>query len=192
MENMQSVASSASYSSTETAAVPIHSGALTAHVCRLPPGSDFVTSLQDAALRASRVSSTSSVVVLTCVGSLSSLTLRMANATPESSSVGDANKATPTSTFRTWNEPLEIVSLVGTIAVSTATISTEPKSMFHLHIAVSDDAGNAYGGHLVNGAVHTTVELALGTISSVSFDRVHDPNTGYRELVVSSVSVPNT
>jgi uncharacterized protein len=148
----------------------IHSGPLTAHCCRLRPGDDLVASIK---LLASVISKQScAVIVLTCVGSLSSLTLRMANATPNGGSDG--------SQCRTWNEPLEIVSLVGTIVPQT--------TAFHLHMAVADATGCVCGGHLMHATVHTTAELTLGTIASVVFEREFDHETGYRELVVSSLA----
>ena len=86
---------------------------------------------------------------------------------------------------------MEIVSLVGTFAVrskiAAAASASGNECPFHLHVAASDAAGTVYGGHLVSGTVHTTVELVLGSIAApVHFDRVHDPTTGYSELVVSS------
>jgi predicted DNA-binding protein with PD1-like motif len=121
---------------------------------------------------ASQISTHSSaVVVLSCVGSLSSLTLRMANATPNGSYASQC---------RTWNEPLEILSLSGTVVPQT--------TQFHLHMTASDATGCVYGGHLMHGTVHSTVELTLGTIASVVFDRKFDPDTGYRELVISSTA----
>jgi uncharacterized protein len=148
----------------------IHSGPLTALCCRLRPGDDLVASIKTLASDISNY--TSAAIVLSCVGSLSSLTLRMANATPSGGSDG--------SQCRTWSEPLEIVSLVGTIVPQT--------TAFHLHMAVSDAAGCVYGGHLIHATVHTTIELTLGTMASVVFERDFDPETGYRELVVSSTS----
>lgn len=217
---------------TAAAAVQMHSGVLTAHACRLLPGADFVASLQAAAVMACRrgcrttnnrtsslLSSLSSgVVVLTCVGSLASLTLRMANAAAAAVTTHSIDATTGTdctdnndkssdgvSCFRSWNEPLEIVSLVGTFAVTATTAAADTTTAtaaaaycagedgleckFHLHLAVSDASGRVFGGHLVSSTVHTTVELVLGSLEpSVHFDRVHDLATGYRELVVSSSS----
>jgi predicted DNA-binding protein with PD1-like motif len=158
-------------------------------------------------------SSSSSCVVLTAVGSLSSLTVRLANASAnhasspttagtDSKSEGDdalmeaANGEADSSCLRTWNECLEVTSLVGTFAVAAAdeidstaatTVTNEVDSCVakHLHITVSDGRGCAYGGHLVSGVVHTTLELVLGTLKDVEFRREHDPRTGYGELVVS-------
>lgn len=166
-------------STSESESINICSGPLTAHACRLKPGVDIVQSIQSAAKAASQSANPcTAVVVLSCVGSVSSLTLRMANA---SATTNDTPNSSP---FRTWNEPLEIVSLVGTIAVKKEE-NSETSVSFHLHMSVSDKNGNVYGGHFVNGVVHTTMELVLGTISRVHFSRVYDPSTGYRELEVS-------
>lgn len=153
------------------------SGSLHAHACRLLPGSDLVPGLQQ---QASAASSSSAVFVLTCVGSLSELTLRMANATPAGA---DEQNDDSRDCFRSWKEPLEIVSLVGTFATNPTTKAEEVK--FHLHLSVSDASGSVFGGHLVAGRVHTTVELVLGSLEGVQFDRSYDADTGYNELVVS-------
>ena len=157
------------------------SGALLAHACRLPPGADLVECLR----RAARTIGESAVTVVTCVGSLQDVTLRMANA-----QAGDG-----TSAHRTWKESVEIVSLVGTLAVARIDgvqaldgegQRSQDEVKFHLHISISDAKGHVYGGHLVSGIVHTTVELVLGSLQGVRFDRVDDANTGFRELVVTS------
>ena len=166
-------------SDEESEATNISSGLLTAHACRLRPGADIVLSIKSAAIAASQqTNACSAFVVLSCVGSVSSLTLRMANASVI------INDTTTSSPFRSWNEPLEIVSLVGTIAVATVDNSEQDVS-FHLHMSVSDKNGNVYGGHFVKGIIHTTMELVLGSIANVKFSRTYDPNTGYRELEVT-------
>jgi len=148
------------------------SGSLQAHACRLLPGSDLVPGLQASA------ASSAAVFVLTCVGSLSELTLRMANAAGADETNGDSKDC-----FRSWKEPLEIVSLVGTFATNPTIKAEEVR--FHLHLSVSDASGSVFGGHLVAGRVHTTVELVLGSLEGVQFDRSYDADTGYNELVVS-------
>lgn len=141
------------------------SGPLTAHAVRLDPGADLVSALQTSARQAMTSTNTLSAFVLTAVGSLSQVTLRMANATS-----GDHED------LNTWNERLEIVSLVGTFSADSSK---------HLHMTVADAKGRAFGGHLVQGTVFTTLELVLGTIGCVKFERTLDDRTGYRELVVS-------
>lgn len=74
--------------------------------------------------------------------------------------------------------PWEIVSLVGTL---------EPTG-YHLHICLSDNTGRCVGGHLKEGSrVHTTAEVVLAELPGVRFSRVHDPRSGYPELVVEDL-----
>jgi uncharacterized protein len=98
-------------------------------------------------------------VVLTCVGSFQKTALRMAGK----------------DVIRTWEEKMEILSLVGTLSAEGA----------HLHVAVSDGEGHAYGGHLVEGClIYTTAEIVLGELVDLKFMRVVDPATGYKELEI--------
>ena len=74
-----------------------------------------------------------------------------------------------------YNQDLEILSLNGTCS----------KYGLHLHICVSDENGNTFGGHLLDGTIiNTTCELAIMTIDNIQFKREYDINTGYKELVV--------
>lgn len=149
----------------------MQSGTLRAHAVRIEPEEDLVPALLRAAQQAlanhhdsNGISSSQSCFVLTAVGSTSEITLRMANAV--------SGKEEP---IKTWNECMEILSLVGTI-------SGDGKK--HLHMCLSDARGRTVGGHLVAGRVHTTLELVLGTIDGVAFGRRHDDRTAFRELVV--------
>jgi uncharacterized protein len=122
---------------------------------RLRPGQDLKRELLAVAER-ERVQAG---WVLTCVGSLSRATLRLA---------GAGSRTTRDGAF-------EIVALVGTITQSDS----------HLHLAVADDRGATFGGHLLGGClVRTTAEVVLGADDRLRFDRKHDPQTGYQELVV--------
>ena len=129
------------------------------HAVRLTPGTDLIdalTQLADAQpLRAG--------FVLSCVGSLSHARLRMP---------GDAGEA---DVFRAFVEPMEIVSLTGTLCADGV----------HLHISLSRRGGDCVGGHLVAGCtVHTTAELVIGEAPELHFSRPLDPATGYGELSV--------
>ncbi len=105
--------------------------------------------------------SLSAAAVLTCVGSLSAVTLRMADQ-PD---------------FVRLAGPFEIVSLVGTLSPDGC----------HLHASVSDGTGRTIGGHLGSGSpVYTTAELVVGILDDVTFSRPVDPDTGYDELAVTS------
>ena len=126
---------------------------------RLTPGADLLDGLQHLtsahALRAG--------LILTCVGSLSRARLRMPGA------VGEAE------VFRTWDEPMEIVSLTGTLC---------PDGL-HVHISLALGDGQCVGGHLATGCVvNTTAELVIGELEDVAFSRPLDPEMGYDELSV--------
>ena len=137
-------------------------GAMRVHAVRLTPGADLQQELQrltqSLALRAG--------CILTCVGSLSQACLRMPGA------VGEAE------VFRTWTEPMEILSLTGTLC---------PDGQ-HIHIALARRDGACIGGHLASGClVNTTAELAIGELEGVAFSRPVDAETGYDELRVESL-----
>jgi uncharacterized protein len=97
--------------------------------------------------------------VLTCVGSLSQVRVRLA---------GGAEHAT-------WQGAFEIVALTGTLWQDGG----------HLHLAAADQQGRTVGGHLSEGCtVRTTAEVILAADDRLLFAREHDPATGYDELVV--------
>mmetsp|Transcript_22663 Transcript_22663/g.38532 ORF Transcript_22663/g.38532 Transcript_22663/m.38532 type:complete len:158 (-) Transcript_22663:1120-1593(-) len=142
------------------------SGSVQAHCVRLPPGADLVPTLQECARQVLK-GERGSVFVMSAVGSLSEVTLRMASANDDDRASGGH--------IRRWTECFEIVSLVGTFSLDAK----------HLHLSISNAQGETIGGHLVAGKIFTTLELVLGTIDGVVFERKHDEATGYRELVVS-------
>lgn len=134
-------------------------------VVRLSPGSDLKAELarlaQAHALRAG--------FILSCAASLSHARLRMPSA------VGEPE------TYRTFVEPLEIVSLTGTLS---------PDGL-HVHVSLSRRDGACIGGHLAHGCiVHTTAELVIGEAPELEFRRLPDPVTGYAELNVRPRSPP--
>eukprot|EP00934_Nitzschia_sp_Nitz4_P002515 Nitzschia sp. Nitz4//scaffold48_size128905//78473//78964//NITZ4_003605-RA/size128905-processed-gene-0.249-mRNA-1//-1//CDS//3329552997//2505//frame0 len=149
-------------------------GPMQAHAVRIPAGADLVSSLLSAATNAMKQSGAQSAFILTAVGSLQYAKLRMANAgKPE-----DGSDDLPINELKEWRERLEIVSLVGTFSVDGK----------HLHMSVSDKHGAVFGGHVMEGTIFTTLELVLGTIPNVAFNREIDHVTGFDELVVSPAS----
>jgi predicted DNA-binding protein with PD1-like motif len=130
-----------------------------AHAFRLTPGTDLKAELA----RLAAEHGLRAACIATCVGSLSRARLRMPGAAGEPEA------------FLTLAEPLEIVSLTGTLG---------PDGM-HVHIGLSRRDGACVGGHLVEGCiVHTTAELVVGELPDVAFRRPLDPATGYNELSV--------
>ena len=101
--------------------------------------------------------------MVTCVGSLTQATLRL------------ANQEGPT----VYRGHFEIVSLVGTLSTNGS----------HLHLAVSDSTGRTIGGHLLDGnLVYTTAELVIGVLENLDFRREPDPTFGYRELTIYPIA----
>lgn len=128
-----------------------------AHAFRLTPGIDLHGALE----RLTETHAFRAACVLSCVGSLTEARLRMPGARGERE------------TFKVFAEPMEILSLSGTLC---------PDGL-HLHVALSRRDGSCIGGHLVTGCVvHTTVELVIGELTEVEFTRPLDPATGYDEL----------
>ena len=122
---------------------------------RLRPGADLKGELLALAVR-ERVRAG---WVLTCVGSLSQVRVRLA---------GGAEHGN-------WQGAFEIIVLTGTLS----------RDGGHLHLAVADHQGRTLGGHLVVGCtVRTTAEVVLADDDRLLFAREHDPATGYDELVV--------
>jgi uncharacterized protein len=129
--------------------------AMRTYALRLSPGQDLRQQL-NAFVEQHQIKAGA---IVTCVGSLTQATLRLAN--QENPSV--------------YGGHFEIVSLVGTLSTSGS----------HLHLAVSDSTGRTLGGHLLDGnLVYTTAELVLGVLDDVEFRREPDPTFGYRELTV--------
>ncbi len=102
-------------------------------------------------------------VLLSIVGGLQNAVLRMAGATPDKQEIKD------------FNGPFEIVSGTGTIS----------RNGCHIHISVSDKDGKVIGGHLRDGCrVHPTAEIVIGVFEDISYKRVHDETTGFKELMI--------
>ncbi|HEY0650802.1 PPC domain-containing DNA-binding protein [Phenylobacterium sp.] len=130
-----------------------------AHAFRLTPGTDLRAELE----RLTQTHALRAACILSGVGSLTRAHLRMPGA------AGDPEA------FATFVEPLEIVSLAGTLG---------PDGL-HVHISLARADGACVGGHLAPGCiVNTTAELVIGELPDTEFRRRLDPATGYAELSV--------
>ncbi|WP_413288555.1 PPC domain-containing DNA-binding protein [Bdellovibrio sp. HCB337] len=126
------------------------------HAFRLKPGQDLKKELSQYC----KTHQLQAATLLSGIGSLKVANLRMAN----------ANES------KTLEGPFEIVSLIGTLSAHG----------IHLHISISDKDGKVLGGHLLDGClIHTTAEIVLLESLDLKFDRQNDPETGYKELVVT-------
>ena len=103
----------------------------------------------------------STCVVLSSVGCLSELKLRMAGGVDYMEDVND----------------YEILSLNGTVSCGKA----------HLHMCASNSDGECVGGHLVEGCIiNTTCELVIGILEEYDSERAYDIDTGYKEIIFRS------
>jgi predicted DNA-binding protein with PD1-like motif len=71
------------------------------------------------------------------------------------------------------NKPLEIASCIGNI-----TVDDKGEVLVHAHIVVSDENGQAFGGHLMKGChVGATAELVIIEGKGVNLQRIFDQKT---------------
>lgn len=126
------------------------------HAFRLKPGQDLKVEL-DQYVREHRIKA---AAIVTTVGSLSTVSMRYANQSDST----------------VLNGSFEIVSLTGTLS---------EKSGSHVHMAVADDKGQTYGGHLKEGnKIFTTAEVVLVNLKNLEFSREMDSATGFKELTI--------
>jgi len=128
---------------------------LEAHAMRLRPGQDLRVELE----RWAKEHRITAACIVTAVGSLTRASIRYAN--KDQATVLEGH--------------FEVTSLVGTLSEAGS----------HLHITVADGDGRTYGGHLEAGSsIYTTMEIVVGQLPGVAFERELDPTYGYEELVV--------
>jgi len=74
--------------------------------------------------------------------------------------------------------PLEIASCMGNIA-----LDENGETIIHAHIVVTNEKGEAFGGHLMKGStVGATAELVIIEASNVNLKRVFDKVTNLKLL----------
>jgi uncharacterized protein len=127
------------------------------HAFRLVKGQDLKKEIEEYTIK----NNIKAGVILSCVGCLYEAVIRDASGI----------------NCKTLKEKLEIVSITGTLS----------KDGSHIHISVSDENLQVYGGHLKDGClINTTAEVVIGELDSFIFKREMDNNTGYKELVINN------
>jgi predicted DNA-binding protein with PD1-like motif len=82
------------------------------------------------------------------------------------------------------DQPLEIVSCTGNVSIR------QKKVFAHAHIAVSDDKGRVFGGHVMPGClIGGTGELVLVSALGIKLFRKLDKKTNLALLSFSKVSI---
>jgi predicted DNA-binding protein with PD1-like motif len=177
----------------------IGSGSTSVHTVQLLSGTNIHCSLNEVVkqLEDSNLASTeSSCYVISAIGSLSNVTIRTIN------SINDEYQEN----IRTWNEHLEIVSLIGTFGLQMIenpqvnnnddnnddTSFDVDNNMIlnftkNLRIVVSDSNGTCFGGHLIDGIIYTTIDLVFGSV-----DNDNNNNNNNDDLVGVSNTNNNT
>jgi uncharacterized protein len=123
---------------------------------RLPPDVDLRQTLQSIA----HTENITAGIILSGIGSLNTVSLRFAGQ----------------NTHTTIDGKHEILTLAGTIGLDGV----------HLHMSVANAQGQVIGGHVVDGCmVYTTVELTIGILPDLQFQRILDQRTGFAELKTS-------
>lgn len=124
------------------------------HAFRLVNNQDLKSEIENYCI----VNNINTAIILSSVGSLKHLHIRLAKA----------------ENYLDIDNDFEIISLNGTISKGEA----------HLHVSVSDDKGECLGGHLKNGClINTTAEIVLGELEEYESIRKEDINTGYKEII---------
>lgn len=126
------------------------------HTFRLKPMDDLFDSIEEFV----KQNHIQAGCVLSSVGSLTHVTLRLANR----------------SDYNEYEGHFEIVSMTGTVSVNGS----------HIHMAISDGDGATSGGHLVSGCkVYTTAEIVIAEFEDVIYKReLLENDSGYEELVI--------
>ena len=126
---------------------------------RLQPGEDLKSEVS----RIACDHQLQAACVISAVGSLSEVSLRLAN-------------RAETTTFEGKHE---IISLSGTLS----------KNGIHLHMSVANSDGQVFGGHVMEGSViHTTLEIVIAELKELVFTREPCSIFGYKELIVNARS----
>ena len=143
------------------------------------------------------------VSIITCVGSLKEVHIRLAS----------ASSGKPSEYYTEITKNFEIVSLVGTLEYT----DTDNLATGHLHISLADEkgytiyvfiqyinqshiyiyimyliiinlyiySGNMIGGHLMKGCkIYTTAEITVMKLPMLQYKREYDELSGYEELKV--------
>ncbi len=86
--------------------------------------------------------------------------------------IGYYDQAERTYKYEVFEYPVEITNLTGNVSLK------EGEPMVHAHITVSDENGNAYGGHLASGNTVFACEFMVMRFSGRSLQRSFDETTG--------------
>jgi hypothetical protein len=123
---------------------------------RLRPHDD----LKKCILQFASINAVKAGAIISAVGSLEQFNIRFANQPAGATGKGF----------------FEIISLTGTFSESSC----------HLHVCLSNEKGQTFGGHLLDdNLIYTTAEIVAVSLEDLEFQRITDTTYNYMELVVS-------
>jgi len=122
---------------------------------RLPHGADLLTSLTDFAVQ--------NQVKLGWVHALGAV---------RRACLGYYDQETREYSFHTWEEPMEICSLVGNLSLK------DGKPIAHVHVTLSTEDGSCIGGHLAAGTEIFACEFQMLEYTGGTLNRGFDVTTG--------------
>jgi len=73
---------------------------------------------------------------------------------------------------KSFDQPMEILSCIGNVS------KLKGETLIHAHIALGDETGKAYGGHLEKGTIIFAAELFLLKLEGIQLTREYDDTTG--------------
>jgi predicted DNA-binding protein with PD1-like motif len=86
--------------------------------------------------------------------------------------IGYYNQTAREYQYMEFNSHLEITNLVGNVSIK------DNKPFVHAHVTLSDEKGNAFGGHLAQGTVIFACEIILHAFEGHKLTRSYDDVTG--------------
>lgn len=86
--------------------------------------------------------------------------------------IGFYDQQTKIYKFLEIDRNLEIANLAGNVSIK------DGRQMVHAHVALSDEEGKSYGGHLAQGTIVFACEFVITEYEGADFVREHDQTTG--------------
>ena len=111
---------------------------------------------------------------LTAVAADNGVTLAAVNAlgAVQKARIGFYNQQTREYQYEDLDTTLEIAALVGNISLR------DGKPILHAHVALSDEKGNGFGGHLAPGTIVFACEYTMQVFDGKPLERGYDETTG--------------
>jgi predicted DNA-binding protein with PD1-like motif len=71
-----------------------------------------------------------------------------------------------------FEKPMEVLSLVGNVSLK------DGQPFIHAHITLSDEKGQSFGGHLMEGTIVFAAEFIIEELEGENLEREFDKTTG--------------